>query len=299
MKQVIYLDVLIFLNMIITFLLLLAASSVMKLYPTAGRMVLACIVGGASSLIILAPEMGFLLSLTTKLLFSVIIVTCAFKPVSLAATAKATAYFFIVSFIFAGIMLFASSLPGISLVSYNNGAVYINFSFLSLVAACVICYIITTVLNRFSRHKGSHCEIYSAEIFLNSTSIKAPAIADSGNALKDPYSGKGVIIADRAALQAILPQNVREYLSGREDCGSIRLIPCRTVSGTALLPCFRADRIIIKADNAETVAENQLIAVSKERLTEIILPVSLISERSKSDVAKGRRSYTADMQHIP
>ena len=298
MKQVIYLDVLIFLNMIITFLLLLAASSVMKQYPTAGRMVLACIVGGASSLIILAPEMGFLLSLTTKLLFSVIIVVCAYKPVSLAATAKAAAYFFIVSFIFAGIMLFASSLPGISLVSYNNGAVYMNFSFLSLVAACVICYIITTLLNRFSRHKGSHCEIYSAEIFLNNKSIKAPAIADSGNALKDPYTGRCVIVADKKMLGEILPESVKAYLKGDASEG-IRLIPCRTVSGTALLPCFRADRIIIKSGNAEITAEKQLVAVSRESLTEIILPALLISERRKSDVSTGQYSYKADTQHIP
>lgn len=299
MKQVIYLDVLIFLNMIITFLLLLAASSVMKQYPTAGRMVLACIVGGASSLIILAPEMGFILSVTTKLLFSVIIVACAYKPVSLIAAARAAAYFFIVSFIFAGIMLFASTLPGISLVSYNNGAVYMNFSFLSLVGACVICYIITTTLNRFSRHKGSHCEIYSAEIFLNNKSIKAPAIADTGNALKDPYTGRSVIVADKAMLSTILPENIKEYLGGKEDYGSIRLIPCRTVSGKTLLPCFRADTVTIKTDKGKIQAENQIIAVSEQRLTEVILPASLISERRKSDVSTGQHSYKADMQHIP
>lgn len=286
MKQVIYIDVLVFLNMIITFLLLLAASRMMKLFPSSGRMTLACILGGFSSLIILAPEMGFFLSLLTKLLFSVVIVSCAYNPKSLPAIAKETAYFFAVNFIFAGMMLFASSLPGISLISYNNGAVYINFSFFSLIASCVICYLITCLLNRFSRHKASHCEILSAEIYVGKKSVRAAAIADSGNALTDPYTGKSVIVADKSTLQSVLPENVKQYFADG-ICEEIKLIPCKTVSGSALLPCFRADRITIKGENTKIEIYDRLIAVSSERLTEIILPVSVISERRKTDVTTG------------
>ncbi len=286
MKQVIYIDVLVFLNMIITFLLLLTSSKMMKLFPTAGRMTLACILGGFSSLIILAPEMGLLLSLLTKLLFSLIIVSCAYNPKSLSAIAKETAYFFAVNFIFAGMMLFASSLPGISLVSYNNGAVYINFSFFSLIASCVICFGITCLLNKFSKHKGSHCEVFSAEIFVGKKSVRSAAIADTGNSLTDPYTGKNVIVSDKLTLAPVLPENIRQYLSDG-ICDGIRLIPCKTVSGTSLLPCFKADRIIIKNENTNIEKKDSLIAVSNEKLTEIILPVSTISERRKSDVTTG------------
>lgn len=286
MKQVIYIDVLIFLNVIITFLLLLASSKMIKIYPSAGRLTVASVLGGFSSLIILAPEMGLFLSLLTKLLFSLVIVTCAFNPKTLGAIAKETAYFFAANFIFAGTMLFASSLPGISLVNYNNGAVYINFSFFSLIASCVICYGVTCLLNRFSKHRESHCEVFYAEIFMGKKSVKSPAIADSGNALTDPYTGKAVIVSDKATLSEILPYNIKEYFDNG-ICDGIKLIPCKTVSGSALLPCFKADRIIIKNDKIKIETENSLIAVSSEKLTEIILPVSVISERRVSDVTTG------------
>ena len=298
MKQVIYLDVLIFLNMIITFLLLLAAASVMKQYPAAKRMVLACIEGGVSSLIILAPEMGFALSLLVRLLISVIIVASAYKPKTLRLLAKQTAYFFTVNFIFAGVMLFASSLPGISIITYQNGTAYINLSFFSLIAASVICYCVTALLNRLSRHKGAHCQVHTAELSLGGRSVRCPAIADTGNALKDPYTGRSVIVADKSAISEILPESVNAYLEGNAAEG-IRLIPCRTVAGTSLLPCFRADTVTIKTDNGTVFAENEIIAVSNQRLTEIILPVSLFSERSNRNAATEHTGFRADKKHNP
>ncbi|MBO5955874.1 MAG: sigma-E processing peptidase SpoIIGA, partial [Clostridia bacterium] len=150
MKQVIYIDVLVFLNTAITFLLLLATSKIIKLTPSAGRYVCGALLGGMSSLIIFAPDMGLMLSLITKLLFSVIIVSAVYHPKRLKKLARETSYFFAVSFVFAGVMLCISSLPGISAVSYNNGIAYIDLSIFSLIAASVICYAVTVLLNRFT-----------------------------------------------------------------------------------------------------------------------------------------------------
>lgn len=284
MQQVIYIDVLIFLNTIITFLLLLASSRLMKLYPSAGRFAIASVLGGISSLIILAPEMGFFLSLLTKLLFSLVIVTCAYNPRSFSAIAKETGYFFAVNFIFAGMMLFASSLPGISLINYNNGAVYINFSFFSLIASCIICYAVTCILGRLTKHKNSDCEVLFVQIFHNGKTVRSAAIADTGNALSDPYTGKALIVADKATLEPILPENIRLYLETGTCEDGIKLIPCNTVTGSSLMPCFKADKISIKSEKTATELTNREIAVSSQQLTEIILPPSILSERSKTNV---------------
>ncbi len=281
MQQVIYIDVLIFLNIIITFVLLHATGRLMKIYPSAGRMTVASLLGGFTSLIILAPEMGFVFSLLTKLLFSLIIVVCAFNPHSFSAIARETAYFFAVNFIFAGIMLFASSLPGVSLVQYNNGAVYMNFSFFSLIASCLVCYGVTVILGRFTKYKGTNCEVFASEIFVNGKSVKSAAIADTGNALTDPYTAKPLIVADKVTLAPVLPENIREYFENGSCDGAIKLIPCKTVSGSSLMPCFKADKIIIKGEKLHLELSGREIAVSSQTLAEIILPPSILSERSR------------------
>ena len=286
MKQVIYLDVLIFLNTIITFLLLLASSRLMKIYPSPGRFVIASVLGGISSLIILAPDLGFLLSLMTKLLFSLIIVISAYNPKSVSAIAKETGYFFVVSFIFAGMMLFASSLPGISIVNYNNGAAYINLSFFSLIAACVICYGVTVILGKITKNKAADTAVFNIEITSGEKTINCSAIIDTGNSLTDPFTGEGVIIGDKFTLSAILPENIKIYLETGNSENAIRLIPCKTIAGSALLPCFRVEKIRINDKKFSYEIANPEIAVSSQSMTDIILPSSICknTERRKGNV---------------
>lgn len=282
MKQVIYLDVLIFLNTIITFLLLLASSRLMKLYPSPGRFTISSILGGISSLIILAPDFGFFLSILTKLLFSLVIVVAAYNPKSITAIAKQTGYFFVVNFIFAGMMLFASSLPGISLVNYNNGTVYINLSFFSLVGACVICYAVTCILGKITKNKTADTVVFNIEIEADGKSINSSAILDTGNALTDPFTGESVIIADKFTLSDILPENVKNYLNTGNSENGIKLIPCKTVAGSALIPCFRADKIRIREENITNEINKVEIAVSNQPLTEVILPSAIYERREKN-----------------
>ncbi len=286
MKQVIYIDVLIFLNTIITFLLLMASSRLMKIYPSPGRFVIASVLGGFSSLIILAPDMGFLLSILTKLIFSLIIVISAYNPRSVSAIAKETGYFFVVSFIFAGMMLFASSLPGISIVSYNNGTAYINLSFFSLVAACVICYAVTVILGKITKNKTADTLIFNIDITSDGKTINCSAILDTGNSLTDPFTGEGIIIADKFTLAEILPENIKIYLKKGNTESAIKLIPCKTVAGSALLPCFRAEKIRINQNGLSHEIKNPQIAVSAQSMTDVILPSSICrnTERRKGNV---------------
>lgn len=284
MKQVIYIDVLVFLNTVITFLLLLSASKLLKAFPSAGRLVAGSLLGGASSLIIFAPDLGFLLSLIVKLLFSIIITTATYNPKSVRALLRCIGYFFCVSFIFAGMMLFAASLPDLSILTYKNGALYVDFSLFSLIAASVICYLITLVLNKITKHSKEWDVLISVKIYLNGSCVSGSAVIDTGNSLSDPFTGEDIIIADRFVLSALLPEDIVHYLDGNnESCSRIRLVPCSTVTEDGLLPVFRADKVLFKENNSEKSVKKPLIAVSGKRLSHIILPrdAAEITERGK------------------
>lgn len=283
MKQVIYIDVLIFLNTIITFLLLLAASKLMKLTPSAGRFVIGSLIGGLSSLIIFAPDMGLFLSLIIKLLFSIIITSVTYNPTNIKNILRQTAYFFAVSFIFAGMMIFASSLDGISIISYNNGAVYINFSFFSLIIASVICYCTTVLLNKFTRHKNESDILYNIKIEKDNFTVSYSSILDTGNGLKDPFTGESVIIAGIDTLKNVLPDDIRLYYDNKgEYCRNLRLVPCSTINNESVLPVFRADIAIISDGKTIIKLTKPMIAVTQKKLSHIILP---------PDIKNKERSY--------
>lgn len=286
MNQIIYIDVLIVLNIIITFLLLAATSRLLHLSPSPGRYLIGSVLGGVSSLMIFAPDFGFVLSLLTKLLFALIITVSVYNPKSLRVIAKETAYYFVVSFIFAGMMMFASSLPGISLIQYRNGAAYINLSFFSLIAACCLCYAVTCILGKLTKHKAAGDIRLNASVEHEGMTVTVQAMLDTGNSLTDPFTGEEVIVGDIKMLADIVPGNIRAFYSSSGNMDGIRLIPCKTVSSYALLPCFRADSVKIIGENSSCTLKNALIAVSRQQLDSIILPAMLFenSERRTNNV---------------
>lgn len=283
MSHVIYVDVLIFLNIIVTFLLLLAASRLMKLSPSSGRYVAGSVFGGISSLMILVPEMNFFFSLALKILISLIIILIVYNPKTLRTVAKETGYFLVVNFIFAGMMMFAASLPGINIVQYRNGAAYINLSFFSLVGACVICYVVTCVLGKITNHKSVNL-FYHIEIENNGKTLREKALYDSGNNLTDPFTGESIIVADIEMIRNIVPESINEYYLTRVPSEGIKLIPCNTVAAQTVLPCFRAEKVKIYNGKIQCVLKNAEIAVTDNRLDSIILPSDIAEnlERRKN-----------------
>ncbi|MBR5233937.1 MAG: sigma-E processing peptidase SpoIIGA [Clostridia bacterium] len=288
MSYVIYVDVLIFLNIIVTFLLLLATSGLLKNAPSSGRYILGSLFGGISSLLIFAPEMGLFVSLIVKFLFSLIIVCIVYKPKTVRLIAKDTGYFLVVNFIFAGMMMFAASLPGINLVQYKNGAAYINLSFFSLIGACFICYLVTCLLGKITNHKPDAVN-FTAEIEHNGKKVCQCALYDSGNALRDPFTGESLIIADISMIRDIVPESICEYFLTGVPSSGIKLVVCNTVASQGLLPCFRVNKVKIYNKETQYIFENAEIAVTDRGLDNIILPSDL-SEKTERRTGYDKKS---------
>lgn len=114
-----------------------------------------------------------------------------------------------------------------------------------------------------------------AELFGNALTLTA--LVDSGNLLRDPISGKSVIVVDRQKLLPALPVPLRAalekdtpaaWLSDGRYAKHIRLIPTKTATGERLLPALKphalrlhdgrqeypADYLIAPADLGESAA---------------------------------------------
>lgn len=94
------------------------------------------------------------------------------------------------------------------------------------------------------------------------------ALVDSGNLLRDPISGKGVIIVDRQKLLEALPLPLRaclkkdtpaEWLRDTRIARQIRLIPTKTATGERLLPALTPDSLRLR-DGKDEFPADYLIA---------------------------------------
>lgn len=108
------------------------------------------------------------------------------------------------------------------------------------------------------------------------------ALYDSGNSLTELFSGSPVAVVRRAALESVLPAEVREalrdpaaFVSGEAGAGNggaaaavrsrLRLVPFRSVGGDGLLPAFRPEHLTVVAENgANRDATGAYVAVCEE-----------------------------------
>ncbi len=102
--------------------------------------------------------------------------------------------------------------------------------------------------------------------------ITLHGILDSGNLLTDPISSYPVIVVTEAALLPLLPDKLHHALTAEDPTAitrlppslarKVRLIPSHSVAGSALLPAFLPDALLVNG-----VEKDALLAISPTPLT--------------------------------
>lgn len=268
--QVIYIDVLVLLNCVISLFLILISSALLRCSPTAGRTAAGTALGGAYSLLIFAPDMGIIVSLIIKLLLCVSVVSVVYKPRSIKYTARCLGVFFLVNFAFAGIMLALKLLISPGAMEFKNGTVYFDLGFFPLAGAVIVCYVLILVFNAISA-KNHPEALYEVTIESGDVSVKCSGLLDSGNTLTDPFTGEGVMITDKTTAMRIARGETAQFIESIHsgDCSvysqnisGVRVLPYSCVSGGGLIPVFRVDRVTITGGEKTTVIENAEIAAA-------------------------------------
>ncbi|MDE7293521.1 MAG: sigma-E processing peptidase SpoIIGA [Oscillospiraceae bacterium] len=276
----VYVDILIITNIYVDFLLIKSTSIITHSRLKAFRGIAAAVLGSLFSLVIFLPKIPSLGLAAVKLFSAVPVVLAAFGYESRNVYFKRLFVFFMASFIFAGLGSAASSLLGGRVIVSRNGVIYGNFSMPVLIASTIGAYAVIQLYKRAAdvSEKGG---VYTVTARLGSKTVSFRALADTGNSLRDIITGKPVIIVNRGILSEIfgnipdeaglldIPEspppdqffeNAAAASKPRQYTQTLqcpkrrrhlwRIIPCKTVSGTALIPICRPDEVAVK--NEET-----------------------------------------------
>ena len=251
MRNVIYLDTLIFLNTVVTFILLLSVRQFAGVKTGDGRLMAASFLGGAVSLLILAPPLGILLEIPVKIAGGILISAAAFYIRGGKRFLKCVGLFLGLTFLYAGAMFFLSQFFG-GVVS-RNGIAYVGLNVPSLVILSCVLYAVLKLLKK-KCFGGREDYRYEIELRRGEQKVEGTALYDSGNFVADCYTGNPVVIVRQDFIRPLLSVREADFLSRLSrfsvtepaDTLQARLIPVVTVAGERFLPAFTCDEAVVK-----------------------------------------------------
>ena len=227
----IYLDLLFLLNFIYDLLLLITVSVTLKRNTRFKRILLGSFFGAISTFIILIPLNKYLL-LILKILTSVImlIITYSFKNIKYFF--NNLLYLYMTSVILAGFLYFLK-------LEFNNLSYLISLSI-----APLILYLYINEQKKLKEIVNYYKKVIVT--FKNNKTLSLNGFIDSGNKLKDPITGKYIILVNKKTLKGIY--NIRSPM----------YVPIKTINKKSLLPCVSIKNIIID----DKTYNNYLLGIS-------------------------------------
>lgn len=272
MRQTIYIDVLISINLFINYFLLLTVAKILNMSPARKPFIFAALIGSLFSLAILLPPINGLLSGVIKLAMSAFIVIAAFGFTSLKAFFRNISTFFGVNFLFGGVIFCLWYFVAPNSILLNNNMIYFNISPIFLVIVTFIAYLIIRTMKAFIGAREIPSLRYEILIRANGKTVALKAKVDTGNTLKEPFSGVPVVVASYVSVEMLAPTAIKAQIPlhsknlswqniKANELKNVRLIPFKTVAGDGLFPAFKADFIEIQGEKKEAY-----IAVCNEKI---------------------------------
>lgn len=251
----VYADILVIVNLYIDFFLLWCVKKSLRLRARNRRLALGALAGALCALTALIPEQPGWLSLLLGLATALLTAAAAFAPLQPRMFCKATVCFWAYSFLLAGFFLFIIRFFSPGNVAVLGNTVYFGLSpFLLFFFTCAAYLVFTAVRKLFPGEAPSvrYCSLVVENL---GGSAKLFAKADTGNALREPFSGLPVVVCEAESLRGIAPPAVLEFLeTGNAPAAlpaeKLRLVPFESMGGAGVLPAFRAERVCLAKTGA-------------------------------------------------
>lgn len=306
MELTIYLDILVIINLIMNYLILWTTGQLIKVDYRVWRLILSSISGTLYTVLILFPQMQFWNNLIVYFLVSLIMMIIAYFPLHLRQFFKAMGYFYLITFLAAGVLMAGYNLNLKSQFSEITG----NFN-LSLKDTWIFLLGIAVLwlLGKFSwkifqgQMPGSHF-LFPLVIEFGGEKLKVQALVDTGNQLKDPLTDTPVIIVELDFLLDVFPEQIEEIftnydlqseieelataLSETTWANRFRLIPFSAVGNQqGLLIGLKPDKVVFNLKEEKITTDHVIIGVYDQQFEEEASYAALVNPELLDIVIQG------------
>ena len=267
--MVIYLDVLILINLYVTYFQILAVSVFTHRKTVWYRKLSAAGIGAVASLSIFIPQEMVLTLTLLKIFLCALIAFVAFGYTGFRAYAVSVLFLMLVSFVFSGLMLCVWLFAAPMKMLFINGTVYFGVDTMTIILSTCAAYGVVRIIRYILDKNGKTDDKYTVIIKNNGRECRLSALADSGNGMVDCFSGLPVIVCRRDMCADVSPPAI-EMIENNSDISEIgtqmikgvRIMPFSTVGKGGLICMFKAESVVIDDEtNEEKYPVNALIGI--------------------------------------
>lgn len=267
--MVIYLDVLILINLYVTYFQILAVSVFTHRKTVWYRKLSAAGIGAVASLSIFIPQEMVLTLTLLKIFLCALIAFVAFGYTGFRAYAVSVLFLMLVSFVFSRLMLCVWLFAAPMKMLFINGTVYFSIDTMTIILSTCAAYGVVRIIRYILDKNGKTDGKYTVIIKNNGRECRLSALADSGNGMVDCFSGLPVIVCRRDMCADVSPPAIEmiENNSDISDIGTqmikgVRIMPFSTVGKGGLICMFKAESVVIDDEtNEEKYPVNALIGI--------------------------------------
>ncbi|GAB6181900.1 sigma-E processing peptidase SpoIIGA [Desulfotomaculum defluvii] len=286
MRQVVYLDEVLLVNLVmnLTVLWLTARFTGYNLSPV--RVLMASTVGSIYALVVLFPGLTIIKNLLAKLIIALIMVWIAFGFNGWHKFSRNFLCLFIASFFLGGLALGLHYLLSTNLnVTSENLILSTNYQkWLVLLTTIVVAFCVGKWGALLWRKKmGQMNNKIPLTVYLAGNKVSVEALVDTGNHLVEPISQRPVIIIEYEAIKPLLPKEISclyaddlfqdgatllTLLSDSPFIHRLRLIPFQSLGNEhGMLLGIRPDEIEIEYNGKIQKIQNVLVGIYHKRLS--------------------------------
>ncbi len=228
----IYIDTLVFTNIIIDYILLIVTANILKIIYKHIRVILSSVFGGLSSLTILLPPLNFLFNIIIQIVSCSIIIVVAFGFKNYKCFFKRMFTLFIITNCYTGIIFFLLNLIDTDFIAINNNSVYFNISPILLIFLTTVAYFVLNIISKLKFEKNNL--IHKIKIIYLNEEYNFISKYDTCCNVKEPFSGGEVILAEKSLLKNIIVPE-----------GKYRIIPFNSLGGEGIIKGFKPEELYI------------------------------------------------------
>ncbi len=254
--QVVYADILFIINTYVTYALLRSTGFVARCGVSRARAALCSLLGGAFSFVALFENVSVFTVTLSRFFLAAVLIFAAYYPFEKKRFLRLVISFFLVNFVYAGLMFALWLLFAPRSMLFCAGIVYFDIDAITLVIYTAACYGIVALGNSLLKMKVPSGKLYDVSITYAEKVYTCRALLDTGNSLFEPFSSLPVMVCERSV-----------FGEGFEiPDEKLRLVPCSSLSAESVLRAFKPECVTIKGVGGEFKAGEMYVALSEKRI---------------------------------
>lgn len=280
----IYLDVVLIENLIMNYIILFATGYILKIKLNHIRLIISALLGGIYSILAYMQILEIYTNFFMKIILSIVMVYLAYNAKNVKLLLKQITIFYLTSFVFGGCSFALLYFVKPQEILMKNGILIGTYPLKIALLGGIVGFTISVIAFKIVKYKLSKKDMFcEITIFIEEKSIKAKAMIDTGNMLKDPITRMPVIVVEKDILYEIIPCKILDNLEkiiGGEIANEIyeeevityiskfRVIPFTSLGKqNGLLLGIKASKVIIDTEFNEEEVKNVIIGIYNNKLS--------------------------------